>query len=66
MNDIFELLDPMKKGFFGEKELAIFLQNNGIFNTSNDCDLLFLRLNKLRNGKIYFKEIFDEIEEIYE
>ena len=66
MNDIFELLDPMKKGFFGEKELAVFLQKNGIFNTSNDCDLLFLRLNKLRNGKIYFKEIFDEIEEIYE
>ena len=56
----------MKKGFFGEKELAVFLQKNGIFNTSNDCDLLFLRLNKLRNGKIYFKEIFDEIEEIYE
>ena len=66
LNDIFELLDPLKRGFVGEKELAIFLQKNKIFNTSNDSDLLFLRLNKLKNGKIDFKEIYNEFEPIYE
>ena len=66
LNDIFELLDPLKRGFVGEKELAIFLQKNKIFNTSNDSDLLFLRLNKLKNGKIDFKEICNEFEPIYE
>ena len=65
-NDIFKLLDPNGTGFFGEKELAIFLQKNGIFNNSNDCDLIFLRLNKLRNGKIDFEEMTDEIEAVYE
>ena len=65
-NDIFKLLDPNGTGFFGEKELAIFLQKNGIFNNSNDCDLIFLRLNKLRNGKIDFQEMTDEIEAVYE
>ena len=65
-NDIFKMLDPMGNGFFGEKELAFFLQKNGIFNNSNDCDLIFLRLNKLRNGKIDFQEMYDEIEPVYE
>ena len=65
-NDIFKMLDPMEKGYFGEKELAIFLQKNGIFNNSNDCDLIFLRINKLRNGKIDFQEMCDEIEPVYE
>ena len=65
-NDIFKMLDPMGNGYFGEKELAIFLQKNGIFNNSNDCDLIFLRLNKSRNGKIDFQEMCDEIEPVYE
>ena len=65
-NDIFHLLDPLGDGYIGEKELAIFLQNNEIFNNSNDCDLLFLRLNKLRNGKIEFQELCEEIEPIYD
>ena len=65
-NDIFQLMDPIESGCLGEKELAIFLQKNGIFNNSNDCDLVFLRLNKARNGKIDFQEICDEIEAVYE
>ena len=65
-NDIFQLMDPIESGYLGEKELAIFLQKNGIFNNSNDCDLVFLRLNKAKNGKIDFQEICDEIEAVYE
>ena len=65
-SDIFNLLDPFGDGYIGEKELAIFMQKNEMFNNSNDCDLLFLRLNKLRNGKIEFQEMCEEIEPLYE
>ena len=65
-SDIFKLMDPKGEGYFGEKELYNFLQKNGIFTSNNDCDLLFLRLDKLRNGKIDFKEMCEEIEGIYQ
>ena len=65
-NDIFQLMDPAGNGFLTEKELAIFLQRKGIFKNSNDCDLIFLRLNKARNGKIDFQEMCDEIEAEFE
>ena len=65
-SDIFHLLDPFGNGYIDEKELAIFLQKNGIFNNSTDSDLLFLRLNKLRNGKIEFQEMYDEFDAVYE
>lgn len=65
-SDIFHLLDPEGNGFVGEKELLYFMKNNGIFSSNNDCDLLFLRLNKLRNGKISFQEMCEEIEAVYQ
>ena len=63
-SDIFKLLDPTGTGFIDEKELAIFMQKNGIFKSNNECDLLFLRLNKARNGQIEFQEMCDEIEPV--
>ena len=63
-SDIFKLLDPTGTGFIDEKELAIFMQKNGILKSNNECDLLFLRLNKARNGQIEFQEMCDEIEPI--
>jgi len=63
--EIFKLLDNSGKGFIGEKEFLMYIQNNDLFKSGNDCDLLFLRLNKLRNGKIEFQEMMDEFEPIY-
>ena len=63
--EIFKLLDSSGKGFIGEKEFLMYIQNSDLFTSGNDCDLLFLRLNKLRNGKIEFQEMMDEIEPIY-
>ena len=65
-SDIFHLLDPEGNGFVDEKGLLYFMKNNGIFSSNNDCDLLFLRLNKLRNGKIDFQEMCEEIEAVYQ
>ena len=65
-SNIFHLLDPEGNGFVDEKGLLYFMKKNGIFSSNNDCDLLFLRLNKLRNGKIDFQEMCEEIEAIYQ
>ena len=65
VNDIFKIMDINDKGYIDEKEFALYLKNNNIFENSNDCDLLFLRLNKLRNGRIEYQEIIDEIEPLY-
>ena len=64
-NAIFKLIDTKGKGSIGEKDFVLFIQNYDLFKNSNDCDLLFLRFNKLRNGKIEFQEMLDEIEPIY-
>ena len=64
-NAIFNLIDTKGKGSIGEKDFVLFIQNYDLFKNSNDCDLLFLRFNKLRNGKIEFQEMLDEIEPIY-
>ena len=64
-NNIFKTIDSSNNGFIGEKDFVLYIQNNGLFKSSNDCDLLFRRFNKLRNGKIDYQEIFDEIEPIY-
>ena len=63
--DIFNSMDNSGKGFIGEKDFVMYIQNNDLFKSSKECDLLFLRFNKLRNGKIEFKEMMDEIEPIY-
>ena len=63
--DIFNSMDNSEKGFIGEKDFVMYIQNNDLFKSSKECDLLFLRFNKLRNGKIEFKEMMDEIEPIY-
>ena len=65
LRDIFNSIDNSGKGFIGEKDLVMYIQNNDLFKSSYECDLLFLRLNKLRNGKIEFKEMMDEIEPIF-
>ena len=63
--DIFNSMDNSGKGFIGEKDFVMYIQNNDLFKSSKECDLLFLRFNKLRNGKIEFKEMIDEIGPIY-
>ena len=63
--DIFKSIDISDNGFVGEKDFVLYIQNNEIFTNSNDCDLLFLRFNKLKNGKIEIQEMLDEIEPIY-
>ena len=42
-----------------------YLQNNGLLSNNRAADLLFIRLDKNRNGRIDFKEVGDEIHALY-
>ena len=46
-NDIFKSIDGSDYGYIGEKDFALYIQKNNLFKNGNDCDLLFLRFNKL-------------------
>ena len=65
LKKIFENIDIMKMGYFTNNELSLFLKKNKIFTNNLDADLLFIRLDKNRNGKIDYKEIYDETHPLY-
>ena len=65
LKDIFRLLDVPNRGFFSYNDLIVYLQKNLIFNTNKEADLLFIRLDKNRNGNIFFGEVEDELQTLY-
>ncbi len=65
LRDIFGLLDYLRKGYFTNSDLIVYLQNRGLLCSNKDADLLFIRLDKNRCGKIYFCEVDDEIQTLY-
>ena len=65
LRDIFGLVDKDNKGNFTLDELVDYVGNNHITDNKRDIDLLFIRLDKNRNGRIDFSEIEDEIQTLY-
>ena len=66
LKDIFGNIDVMKMGYFTNNDLTVYLKKNKIFSNSLENDLLFIRLDKNRNGKIDYKEIYDETHPLYD
>ena len=65
LKDIFKMLDTNGLGYFGFEEFINYLKDNDMLEESLNVDLLFIRLDKNRNGKIDFTEIADEITALY-
>jgi Ca2+-binding EF-hand superfamily protein len=66
MKEIFYLFDKDGIGFFGFDEYINYLkENNLVEDKMINPDLLFIRLDKNRNGKVIFEELADELEAIY-
>jgi Ca2+-binding EF-hand superfamily protein len=63
--EIFRLLDCPNRGFFSNNDLIIYLQKNGIFISNKLADLLFIRLDRSRNGNVFYKDIEDELQTLY-
>lgn len=65
LKDIFGLVDHAKRGYFNSNDMVIYLQKEDIVFEDKDADLLFIRLDKNRNGKIDYKEVEDELQTLY-
>ena len=65
LKDIFRMFDVNGLGYFGFEEFINYLKDNDMLEESLNVDLLFIRLDKNRNGKIDFTEIADEITALY-
>ena len=65
LRDIFWLLDYLRLGYFTNSDLLVYLQKQGLMTTNKDADLLFIRLDKNRNGKIDYREVEEEIQYLY-
>ena len=65
LKDIFGLVDNQGKRCFTDEELLDYLQNNGLLDNNKAADLLFIRLDKNRNGKIYYPEVEEELQPVY-
>ena len=62
---IFALIDKTGKGFFDIDELMVYLVDNNLAENNKGDDLLFIRLDKNRIGKVDFTLIDDELQIIY-
>ena len=66
LKDIFELFDKDKKGYFDFDEFIKYMNDNKLLeDTSLNADLVFIRFDKNRKGKIIFEELADEIQPLY-
>ena len=65
LRDIFGLLDYCRNGYFTNSDLMMYLQKECLLGNQKDADLLFIRLDKNRNGKIDYKEVEDEVQTLY-
>ena len=66
LKDIFYLFDKDGIGFFGFDEYINYMKDNNLIKDNIlNPDLLFIRFDKNRNGKIVFEEFVDEFQSIY-
>jgi len=65
LKEIFRLLDYPNRGYFNNNDLMVYLQKNGIFISNKLADLLFIRLDRSRNGNVFYKDIEDEVQTLY-
>lgn len=59
---IFCLIDCCKSGCFNNSDLSCYLKKNCLFSCTKDCDLLFIRLDKNRNGQVLYANVEDEVQ----
>ena len=65
LRDIFGLLDCPRRGYFTNSDLNFYLRNKCLFTTNKDADLLFIRLDKCRNGRVSYRDVEDETQTLY-
>ena len=61
IKNIFNLFDKRDIGFFNFEDYVLYLKENGLYEENLKIDLLFIRLDKNRNGKIELYELEEEM-----
>jgi len=59
--DVVQFLDYSRRGVINRSDLKLYLTQFNKYNTSKECDLLFIRLDKLRRGEVGIDQIEDEL-----
>ena len=66
LKDIFNLFDKNDLGYIEYDEFINYIKENELMDDKGlSADLLFIRLDKNRNGKIVFEDFADEFEALY-
>ncbi len=65
LTEIFRKIDWNNKGYFDNNDFKNYLKQYGIFTGTREADLLFIRLDKNRDGKIVFEEVSAETHPTY-
>ena len=66
IKELFDIIDINNKGFLVYDDLIKHLLNENInYNNQLGYDLLFIRFDKGRNGKIFFKDFLEEFKIVY-
>ena len=65
LHNLFGLFDKDRKGYFNYDEMIEYFADNCMLESNREADLLFIRLDKNRNGKIDYYEVEDELQTIY-
>ena len=60
-SDVVQFLDSSRRGYINRSDLKLYLTQFNKFTTSKECDLLFIRLDKLRKGEVGIDEIENEL-----
>ena len=61
IEELFNIIDNNKKGFFTYADLKIYLTNNKLFADDYASALLFIRLDKFKKGNIEFEDLMKEL-----
>ena len=60
-SQVIQFLDESRKGFINKNDLNLILTQFNKFTNLKECDLLFIRLDKNRKGKVPFDAIENEL-----
>ena len=64
VKEVFNIFDNNSEGFFYFPNFITYLTNYGLLDDNLNPDLLYIRLDKNRNGRIDFKEFVEEMSAI--
>ena len=56
-----QFLDVSRRGVMNRSDLKLYLTQFNKFTTSKECDLLFIRLDRNRDGKVGYEDILNEM-----